>query len=216
MRASPQHGSPAFRFSAPLRNRRDARLLLRAKAMARRPVAGRRARRGRARAAGRAGRGGRGDPRSRPHSRRARRFQAADGRRSARSCSTIILAGARRLVRLGQRRRHRPHQHPARRSLEAMRRAAAGWRCSRRWRWSTAATCRRACPATAEALVKGDQRSQSIAAASIVAKVMRDRMMASCGRRHLALRLRAPHGLCHRCATARRSRCMGRWRGCTG
>ncbi|RUM97269.1 ribonuclease HII [Pseudaminobacter arsenicus] len=33
-----------------------------------------------------------------------------------------------------------------------------------------------------QALVKGDQRSQSIAAASIVAKVMRDRMMAGCGR----------------------------------
>lgn len=31
------------------------------------------------------------------------------------------------------------------------------------------------------ALVKGDQRSQSIAAASIVAKVMRDRMMQGCG-----------------------------------
>jgi ribonuclease HII len=36
----------------------------------------------------------------------------------------------------------------------------------------------------AEALIKGDQRSQSIAAASIVAKVMRDRMMANCGRFH--------------------------------
>lgn len=35
-----------------------------------------------------------------------------------------------------------------------------------------------------EALVKGDQRSQSIAAASIVAKVVRDRMMENCGRRH--------------------------------
>ena len=31
------------------------------------------------------------------------------------------------------------------------------------------------------ALVRGDQRSQSIAAASIVAKVMRDRMMQGCG-----------------------------------
>lgn len=39
-----------------------------------------------------------------------------------------------------------------------------------------------ACPG--EALVKGDQRSQSIAAASIVAKVLRDRMMENCGRRH--------------------------------
>jgi ribonuclease HII len=32
-------------------------------------------------------------------------------------------------------------------------------------------------------VVKGDQRSQSIAAASIVAKVMRDRMMARAGAR---------------------------------
>lgn len=34
------------------------------------------------------------------------------------------------------------------------------------------------------ALVKGDQRSQSIAAASIVAKVSRDRLMARCAHRH--------------------------------
>ncbi|TIW39683.1 MAG: ribonuclease HII, partial [Mesorhizobium sp.] len=34
------------------------------------------------------------------------------------------------------------------------------------------------------ALIKGDQRSQSIAAASIVAKVMRDRMMCGCGGHH--------------------------------
>lgn len=39
-------------------------------------------------------------------------------------------------------------------------------------------------PCEGRALIKGDQRSQSIAAASIVAKVMRDRMMAGCGRRH--------------------------------
>jgi ribonuclease HII len=34
------------------------------------------------------------------------------------------------------------------------------------------------------AVIRGDQRSQSIAAASIVAKVMRDRMMDGCGRAH--------------------------------
>ena len=34
-------------------------------------------------------------------------------------------------------------------------------------------------------MVKGDQRSHSIAAASIVAKVMRDRMMATCGTVHV-------------------------------
>jgi len=40
------------------------------------------------------------------------------------------------------------------------------------------------CDATA--LVKGDQRSQSIAAASIVAKVTRDRMMTRCATVHPA------------------------------
>lgn len=41
-------------------------------------------------------------------------------------------------------------------------------------------------PTAAMALVKGDRRSQSIAAASIVAKVMRDRMMTRCCARHSA------------------------------
>ena len=40
-------------------------------------------------------------------------------------------------------------------------------------------------PCEGQAVVKGDQRSQSIAAASIVAKVMRDRMMATCGAIHV-------------------------------
>lgn len=39
-------------------------------------------------------------------------------------------------------------------------------------------------PCAGEALIKGDQRSQSIAAASIVAKVMRDRMMTRCSTHH--------------------------------
>lgn len=39
-------------------------------------------------------------------------------------------------------------------------------------------------PCAGEAMVKGDQRSQSIAAASIVAKVMRDRMMTRCSHVH--------------------------------
>lgn len=39
-------------------------------------------------------------------------------------------------------------------------------------------------PCAAQALVKGDQRSQSIAAASIVAKVTRDRMMMRCAAVH--------------------------------
>lgn len=41
-------------------------------------------------------------------------------------------------------------------------------------------------PCEAQALVKGDQRSQSIAAASIVAKVTRDRMMMRCATVHPA------------------------------
>src|SRR5690606_19223471 len=39
-------------------------------------------------------------------------------------------------------------------------------------------------PCPGRALIRGDQRSQSIAAASIVAKVMRDRMMVGCGGHH--------------------------------
>ncbi len=39
-------------------------------------------------------------------------------------------------------------------------------------------------PCEGRALIKGDQRSQSIAAASIVAKVMRDRMMSCCPERN--------------------------------
>lgn len=39
-------------------------------------------------------------------------------------------------------------------------------------------------PCRAEALIKGDQRSMSIAAASIVAKVTRDRMMACVGKKY--------------------------------
>jgi len=36
-----------------------------------------------------------------------------------------------------------------------------------------------------DALIKGDRRSQSVAAASIVAKVLRDRMMSACGAVHV-------------------------------
>ncbi len=48
------------------------------------------------------------------------------------------------------------------------------------------------CPATA--LVKGDQRSVSIAAASIIAKVMRDRMMETAGLVHPAFGFEAHAG----------------------
>jgi len=60
-------------------------------------------------------------------------------------------------------------------------------------------------PCGAEALVKGDQRSQSIAAASIVAKVMRDRMMENCGRRHAGYGFESHMGY----ATARHRNAIG-------
>jgi ribonuclease HII len=66
-------------------------------------------------------------------------------------------------------------------SLEAMRRAVAGL-CVRPG--LVLADGRDVPPGlqcTGKAVVKGDQRSQSIAAASIVAKVVRDRMMARAG-----------------------------------
>ena len=63
-------------------------------------------------------------------------------------------------------------------SFLAMRRAVAAPRAAaRRWRWSTATCCRPACPAPAAPIVGGDGLALSIAAASIVAKVTRDRMM---------------------------------------
>ncbi len=50
-------------------------------------------------------------------------------------------------------------------------------------------------PCPAQALVGGDGRSVSIAAASIIAKVTRDRLMARLGRALSGLRLRATYGL---------------------
>lgn len=49
-------------------------------------------------------------------------------------------------------------------------------------------------PCPGRALIKGDQRSMSIAAASIVAKVMRDRMMAQAGATHPAYGLESHAG----------------------
>jgi ribonuclease HII len=60
-----------------------------------------------------------------------------------------------------------------------------------------------ACPGTA--LVKGDQRSVSIAAASIVAKVMRDRMMQTAGIVHPAYGFEAHAGY----GTARHVQALG-------
>lgn len=69
-------------------------------------------------------------------------------------------------------------------SLEAMRRAFCGLPTRAVHALVDGRDVPPGLPCGAEALVKGDQRSQSIAAASIVAKVLRDRMMENCGRRH--------------------------------
>ena len=68
-------------------------------------------------------------------------------------------------------------------SLEAMRRAVAGLCLAPRMVLADGRDVPAGLPCAGRAVVKGDQRSQSIAAASIVAKVMRDRMMARAGAR---------------------------------
>lgn len=67
-------------------------------------------------------------------------------------------------------------------SLEAMRRAAAGLSVEPRLALADGRDIPPGLRCAGRALIKGDQRSQSIAAASIVAKVTRDRMMVACGR----------------------------------
>lgn len=67
-------------------------------------------------------------------------------------------------------------------SLEAMRRAVCGLSMRPMLALADGRDVPPGLPCEGRALVKGDQRSQSIAAASIVAKVMRDRMMCGCGR----------------------------------
>ena len=62
-------------------------------------------------------------------------------------------------------------------SLEAMRRALAGLPLQAALALADGRDVPPGLPCEGQALIKGDQRSQSIAAASIVAKVMRDRMM---------------------------------------
>lgn len=66
-------------------------------------------------------------------------------------------------------------------SLEAMRRALAGLPLAAKSALADGRDVPPGLECTCRALVKGDQRSQSIAAASIVAKVTRDRMMSTCG-----------------------------------
>lgn len=67
-------------------------------------------------------------------------------------------------------------------SLEAMRRAVCGLCMRPRLALADGRDVPPGLPCEGRALIRGDQRSQSIAAASIVAKAMRDRMMIGCGR----------------------------------
>jgi len=90
-------------------------------------------------------------------------------------------------------------------SLEAMRRAFCGLPTRAVHALVDGRDVPPGLPCGAEALVKGDQRSQSIAAASIVAKVMRDRMMENCGRRHAGYGFESHMGY----ATARHRNAIG-------
>ncbi|MER9651519.1 ribonuclease HII [Mesorhizobium sp. M0199] len=69
-------------------------------------------------------------------------------------------------------------------SLEAMRRAVAGLSIRPKLALADGRDVPPGLPCEGKALIKGDQRSQSIAAASIVAKVLRDRVMCGCGSHH--------------------------------
>jgi ribonuclease HII len=69
-------------------------------------------------------------------------------------------------------------------SLEAMRRAVAALSVAADYVLADGRDVPPGLGCAATALIKGDQRSVSIAAASIVAKVMRDRMMAVSGSQH--------------------------------
>lgn len=66
-------------------------------------------------------------------------------------------------------------------SLEAMRRALAGLPIEAKLALADGRDIPPGMLCECRALIRGDQRSQSIAAASIVAKTMRDRMMRRCG-----------------------------------
>lgn len=71
-------------------------------------------------------------------------------------------------------------------SLEAMRRSTCGLSLAPAFAITDGLDVPAGLPCPGEAYVKGDRRSYSIAAASIVAKVVRDRMMGVCGSRHTA------------------------------
>ena len=123
------------------------------------------------------------------------RFQAADGgapRRAAAGDSGP--RGCRRRPR--QCRRDRQHEHPSSHVAgHAPRRRPSRPSCPTSCWWT--ATARPACPAPVQAVVGGDRRSLSIAAASILAKVARDRLMARLAERPSRLRLGAERRLRH-------------------
>lgn len=79
-------------------------------------------------------------------------------------------------------------------SLEAMRRAVAGLSLRPMLVLADGRDVPPGLPCEGQALVKGDQRSQSIAAASIVAKVTRDRMMVALHDEHPGYNWRSNKG----------------------
>jgi ribonuclease HII len=104
--------------------------------------------------------------------------------------------------RRGQRRGDRPPQHPAGHAAGDAR-AVEGCGCPPAWCWSTA-TALPVLKVPAAAIVKGDAKVPAISAASILAKVHRDRLCADAARALAGLRLRRPQGLPHGRAPGRR------------
>ena len=125
------------------------------------------------------------------------------------SCCRGLFAGARiGAVRIGigaaSVARDRPDQHPAR---EPRRDGAGGrraWRCGPTSPSSTAMS-RRNLPCPVKTIVKGDALSFSIAAASVVAKVTRDRIMHQLGARAIPATAGRPMSAMRQPSMARRS-----------
>ena len=94
-------------------------------------------------------------------------------------------------------------------TLRAMARAVAGWTRRRTWSWWTACRCP-TCPAPPKRVVKGDATSAAVAAASVVAKVLRDRIMTAWDRHYPGYGFAAHKGYgaaAHREALARLGPC---------
>ena len=117
------------------------------------------------------------------HSARARQFQEARRRRSARSSIAKICASAEVAVAFGVDRADRPRQHPAAPRCGRWRARCGAAARGRSWCMSMATTASTV-GCDCEAVVSGDALVLSIAAASIVAKVTRDRLMMRLGAAH--------------------------------